>query len=231
MLLVCFHNMLLPKDFQEKGAVLLIDKEIGWTSFDAVRKIRSILKVKKVGHAGTLDPLATGLLIVCAGKKTKTINSYMGLEKEYTGVFEIGKTTPSFDLETQIEDVADISSVKKQDIYRLTEVFHGKIRQAPPIYSAIKIKGRRAYKFARSGEEVAIKEKEVEIDQFEITDINLPEISFRLTCSKGFYVRSLVRDIGEQLGVGAYLKELRRIRIGNFKVSDAIRISRLTVDN
>jgi len=209
----------------------LIDKEIGWTSFDAVRKIRSILKVKKVGHAGTLDPLATGLLIVCAGKKTKTINSYMGLEKEYTGVFEIGKTTPSFDLETQIEDVADISSVKKQDIYRLTEVFHGKIRQAPPIYSAIKIKGRRAYKFARSGEEVAIKEKEVEIDQFEITDINLPEISFRLTCSKGFYVRSLVRDIGEQLGVGAYLKELRRIRIGNFKVSDAIRISRLTVDN
>jgi len=223
--------MLLPKDFQEKGAVLLIDKEIGWTSFDAVRKIRSILKVKKVGHAGTLDPLATGLLIVCAGKKTKTINSYMGLEKEYTGVFEIGKTTPSFDLETQIEDVADISSVKKQDIYRLTEVFHGKIRQAPPIYSAIKIKGRRAYKFARSGEEVAIKEKEVEIDQFEITDINLPEISFRLTCSKGFYVRSLVRDIGEQLGVGAYLKELRRIRIGNFKVSDAIRISRLTVDN
>jgi len=155
----------------------------------------------------------------------------MGLEKEYTGVFEIGKTTPSFDLETQIEDVADISSVKKQDIYRLTEVFHGKIRQAPPIYSAIKIKGRRAYKFARSGEEVAIKEKEVEIDQFEITDINLPEISFRLTCSKGFYVRSLVRDIGEQLGVGAYLKELRRIRIGNFKVSDAIRISRLTVDN
>jgi len=231
LLLVCFHNMLLPKDFQEKGAVLLIDKEIGWTSFDAVRKIRSILKVKKVGHAGTLDPLATGLLIVCAGKKTKTINSYMGLEKEYTGVFEIGKTTPSFDLETQIEDVADISSVKKQDIYRLTEVFHGKIRQAPPIYSAIKIKGRRAYKFARSGEEVAIKEKEVEIDQFEITDINLPEISFRLTCSKGFYVRSLVRDIGEQLGVGAYLKELRRIRIGNFKVSDAIRISRLTVDN
>ncbi len=217
--------MVIPENIQEEGAVLLIDKEIKWTSFDVVRKVRSLLKVKKVGHAGTLDPLATGLLIVCAGKKTKSIELYQGLPKEYTGTIEIGKTTPSYDLETEIDSEKDISEIKESDILELTKIFSGDILQTPPVYSAIKISGKRAYNFARNGEQVEIKSKPVRIENFEITDINLPEIRFRLTCSKGFYVRSLARDVGIELGVGAYLKKLRREKIGTFDVKDALTVS------
>ena len=216
---------LVHKD--SEGSVILIDKQLNWTSFDVVKKIRNFLKVKKVGHAGTLDPLATGLLIICTGKKTKSINQYQELEKEYTGTFEIGKTTPSVDLETEFNSESDISKIKKSDILELTNVFKGAIKQTPPAFSAIKIKGVRAYEKARIGEKIIIKQRDAHIHNFEITDISLPEIKFKLVCSKGFYVRSLVRDIGNSLKTGAYLKELRRTRIGDFKVEDAILVEEI----
>jgi tRNA pseudouridine55 synthase len=213
---------------QDNGRVLLINKPYEWTSFDAVNKLRFKLKTKKVGHAGTLDPLATGLLIICTGKMTKRIEEFMGLEKEYTGKFVIGQTTPSHDLETEVSEKLDISHLSNEQIIGATRPFIGLISQLPPAHSAIKIGGKRAYQFARKGQEVELKTREVEVRVFEITSIALPEISFRIVCSKGTYIRSIARDFGNQLGVGAYLSELCRTRIGSFHLKDAQSIDEVT---
>jgi len=214
---------------KDEGRVLLIDKPFEWTSFDVVNKLRFKLKIKKIGHAGTLDPLATGLLIICVGKMTKRIEEFMGLEKEYTGKFVIGQTTPSYDLETPVTDPKDISGITDTMVHTATLPFFGKISQLPPLHSAIKIGGRRAYEFARQGKEVTLQPREVEISQFEITGIALPEISFRIVCSKGTYIRSVARDFGEALGVGAYLSHLCRTRIGSYHLKDAVKIEEVTV--
>jgi tRNA pseudouridine55 synthase len=214
---------------KDEGRILLIDKPFQWTSFDVVNKLRFKLKIKKIGHAGTLDPLATGLLIICVGKMTKRIEEFMGLEKEYTGKFVIGQTTPSYDLETPVTDPKDVSGITDAMVYTATLPFLGKISQLPPLHSAIKIGGKRAYEFARKGKEVTLQPREVEISQFEITQIALPEISFRIVCSKGTYIRSVARDFGEALGVGAYLSHLCRTRIGSYQLKDAIKIEEVTV--
>jgi tRNA pseudouridine55 synthase len=207
--------------FPEEGKVLLINKELHWTSFDVVKKIRNLSRIKKVGHAGTLDPLATGLLIVCAGKKTKEISKFMDLEKEYTGSMVLGKTTPSVDLETEFDSDTSIEHISENDVLNITQGFIGTIMQVPPVYSAIKKDGAPLYLKARKGEAVVIEPRAVELTEFEITRIQFPEIEFRLVCSKGFYVRSLVRDFGEKLGVGAYLSSLTRTRIGEYKLENA----------
>jgi tRNA pseudouridine55 synthase len=208
----------LPDD---KGRVLLINKPLRWTSFDVVNKLRYKLKTKKIGHAGTLDPLATGLLILCVGKMTKRIEEFMGLEKEYTGSFILGKTTPSYDLETEVNEEKDPSGLTREMILNATKQFIGRINQLPPMHSAIKIGGKRAYEFARKGADVELKPREVQIDTFEITGINMPEVTFRIVCSKGTYIRSIARDFGNHLGVGAYLSSLCRTRIGTFLLEDA----------
>lgn len=212
----------------ESGYLLLIDKPFQWTSFDVVNKLRFRLKIKKIGHAGTLDPLATGLLIICVGKMTKRIEEFMGLEKEYTGKFIVGKTTPSHDLETEVSEGKDISQLTGEQIRQAAKALTGSIRQVPPVHSAIKIGGKRAYQFARKGQEVEMKHREVEVKSFEITEIQLPEVSFRIVCSKGTYIRSIARDFGETLGVGAYLTDLRRTRIGDFKIEDALSVEEVT---
>jgi tRNA pseudouridine55 synthase len=206
----------------EEGRVILINKPLKWTSFDAVNKLRYILKMKKIGHAGTLDPLATGLLIICTGKFTKRIEEFMGMEKEYTGTFVIGQTTPSYDLETEVSEKKDISKITSGNIQVTTTSLTGKISQLPPMHSAIRVGGKRAYHFARDGKEIKLEPRDVEIKEFEITKINLPEVQFRIVCSKGTYIRSIARDFGITLGVGAYLSELCRTRIGNFKLEDAV---------
>jgi tRNA pseudouridine55 synthase len=214
---------------KDEGRVLLIDKPFEWTSFDVVNKLRFKLKIKKIGHAGTLDPLATGLLIVCVGKMTKQIEAFMGLEKEYTGKFVIGQTTPSYDLETPVSDPKDISEITDAMVHAATLPFLGKISQLPPLHSAIKIGGKRAYEFARQGKEVTLQPREVEVSKFEITAVALPEISFRIVCSKGTYIRSIARDFGDALGVGAYLSHLCRTRIGSYHLEDALKIEEVTV--
>lgn len=205
----------------EEGRIILINKELRWTSFDVVKKIRNLVRIKKVGHAGTLDPLATGLLIVCTGKMTKQINQFMDQEKEYTGAMILGKTTPSVDLETEIDSDTSIDHIAEENVIKTARKFTGKLMQTPPIYSALKKDGEPLYKKARKGEYVKIEPRPVEAKEFEITEINFPEIRFRLVCTKGFYVRSLVRDFGEALGVGAYMSKLERTRIGNYKLEDA----------
>jgi len=205
----------------QEGRVFLVNKPYTWTSFDVVNKLRYLLKTKKIGHAGTLDPLATGLLIVCSGKMTKRINDFMGMEKEYTGRFVLGQTTPSYDLETIPSEPRDISHLTHETITGITKRFLGTIEQLPPAHSAIKINGKRAYEFARAGNDVALKPRPVEIRTFEITSIDLPSVSFRVVCSKGTYIRSLARDVGSALGVGAYLSELCRTRIGDFVLEKA----------
>lgn len=202
-------------------SVLLIDKPLTWTSFDVVNKIRYAGKFKKVGHAGTLDPLATGLLILCTGKKTKEIETYQAQVKEYTGEFTIGKTTPSFDLETEVDHTHPIDHITKEMIEQARISFLGKISQIPPVFSAIKVNGKRAYESARIGKEIELKAREVEITEFEINSDSLPLIKFRVVCSKGTYIRSLARDFGLALQSGAYLSELRRTKIGEFNVSNA----------
>jgi tRNA pseudouridine55 synthase len=183
----------------DEGKVLLIDKPLGWTSFDVVNKLRYKLKIKKIGHAGTLDPLATGLLIICVGKMTKRIEEFMGLEKEYTGKFMLGKTTPSFDLETEVTESGDTSGLTEERIHSATKQFTGKVSQLPPMHSAIKIGGKRAYQFARKGKEVELQPRDIEITKFDITNISLPEVEFRIVCSKGTYIRSIARDFGNAL--------------------------------
>jgi tRNA pseudouridine55 synthase len=209
----------------EEGRVILIDKPSEWTSFDVVNKIRRTIRVKKVGHAGTLDPLATGLLIICTGKMTKQIDSYQAQEKEYTGRIVLGKTTPSFDRETPVNAEFDISHVTPEMVIRAARHFVGVIEQIPPMYSAVRVDGKRMYVQARKGRTFDIPSRQVTITQFDVTEVTLPTLSFRVVCSKGTYIRSLVRDLGLALGAGAYLDELRRTRIGEFHVGEAQTIS------
>jgi tRNA pseudouridine55 synthase len=209
------------------GEVFLINKPYEWTSFDVVKKLRNALKIKKVGHAGTLDPLATGLLIICAGKMTKSIDSYMAQEKEYTGTFIIGKTTESFDLEREIIEVADPSHITLEDIKAAVLLLSGDIMQIPPMHSAIKVEGKRVYESARKGIEVKMEPRPVRVSVFEITSFENPEIHFRIVCSKGTYIRSLARDLGEILKTGAYMSALCRTRIGDFKLDDAEELNNL----
>jgi tRNA pseudouridine55 synthase len=212
---------------QDAGRVLLINKPLNWTSFDVVNKLRRKLKTKKIGHAGTLDPLASGLLIICVGKMTKRIEDFMGQEKEYTGKFILGKSTPSHDLETAVSEEKDLSGITPESVLSATLQFIGKISQLPPLHSAIKVGGVRAYEFARKGKEVTLSPREVEVREFEITAIALPEVYFRIVCSKGTYIRSIARDFGQALQVGAYLAELCRTRIGAFRLDDAITVDQV----
>ena len=205
----------------EQGQVLLINKPLQWTSFDVVRKIRNLIKIKKVGHAGTLDPLATGLLIVCTGRFTKRINEFMAQEKEYTGTFTLGATTATYDLESEPGNFADISSVTNEKILSCTKQFIGEVFQVPPAHSAIKIDGKRVYELARQGKEVRMEPRKITINDFEITTIEMPVVSFRVVCSTGTYIRSLANDFGKALGCGAYLSSLCRTRIGESKLADA----------
>lgn len=213
-------------DFSE-GEIILIDKPLHWTSFDVVKKIRYAIQKKsgikklKVGHAGTLDPLATGLLILCTGKKTKMIEEIQSLEKEYTGSIQIGATTPSADLETEIDAEFDFSNIDQSDLMEAAKHFVGTIDQVPPAFSAKKVDGKRAYLLARAGKEVEMKPKKVEISSFEIKSIDLPLIGFCIRCSKGTYIRSIARDFGELLGVGGHLTALRRTKTGDFHVENA----------
>lgn len=214
---------------EDTGRVLLIDKPVQWTSFDVVNKLRYKLRIKKIGHAGTLDPLATGLLIICTGRMTKRIEEFMGLEKEYTGKFVLGQSTASHDLETEVTEEKDISALTHAQIREATRALTGSISQLPPMHSAIKVGGKRAYQFARKGHEIELKHRDVEVREFEITSIALPDVTFRIVCSKGTYIRSIARDFGNALGVGAYLTDLRRTRIGNFRIEDAISIEEVVV--
>ncbi|GDX44652.1 tRNA pseudouridine synthase B [Bacteroidota bacterium] len=210
------------------GKVLLIDKPLTWTSFDAVKKIRILTGVSKVGHAGTLDPLATGLLIICTGKFTKKINEYMAAEKEYTGTFTLGATTPTYDLESVPVPKTDYNQISKEKINSTTQQFTGAILQIPPAHSAIKKSGTPAYVLARKGKEVKMDPRPVTISLFEITAIQMPVVQFKVVCSTGTYIRSLANDFGEALGCGAYLSSLRRTRIGTFNVDDALTIEKFT---
>lgn len=203
------------------GGVILVDKPYEWTSFDAVNKLKKQLKVK-IGHAGTLDPLATGLLICCTGKFTKKINEYQKLPKEYTGIFHLGEVTPTYDLESEPGPFGDYQDITEQQILDATRQFTGDIMQLPPIHSAIKKEGKRAYEYARAGKEIHLDPRPVQITEFEITAIRLPEVHFRVACSTGTYIRSLAQDFGQALGCGAYLQELRRTKIGGFSVDDAV---------
>lgn len=218
------------EDYKE-GQVLLLDKPLEWTSFQVVNKVRWLirkqfqLKKIKVGHAGTLDPLASGLLILCTGKFTKKIDTYQAQEKEYTGTLTLGATTPSYDLETEIDQTFDLSLITSEQIKEAAKQFVGNIEQQPPVFSALKQDGKRLYEFARSGKEVEIPSRKIHIAVFEITSIELPKVDFRVVCSKGTYIRSLAHDFGKALNNGAHLSALRRTRIGEFSVADAISIS------
>ncbi len=203
------------------GEVLLIDKPYKWTSFDVIKKMRNVIRIKKIGHAGTLDPLATGLLIVCTGKFTKKIDSYQGQDKIYTGILEIGKTTPSYDLETEFDSKSSYEEITASDIKEAIKPLTGDITQIPPVYSAIKIGGERAYLKARRREKVKMQPRHVRVDYFNITKIDLPEIHFEIKCSKGTYIRSLAHDLGQNIGCGAHLKALKRTAIGDFKLEEA----------
>ncbi len=215
----------------DPGQVILIDKPLEWTSFDVVKKLKWACKFKKIGHAGTLDPLATGLLILCTGKKTKEIDSYQAQEKEYTGTLVLGRTTPSVDLETEFDAEFDTSAITPDDVQAAVAQLTGSIQQIPPIYSAIRVNGERLYERARRGEtadqvEGGIKSRTVEISVFDITTDTLgtdpfPTLHFRIVCSKGTYIRSLVRDLGLLLQNGAYMSSLRRTRIGSFRIEEA----------
>ncbi len=211
------------KDYDfEAGEILLINKPLHWTSFDVVKKVRNQLRIKKIGHAGTLDPLASGLLILCTGKFTKKIEEIQSQEKEYTGHFTIGQTTPSFDLETAVDQTSDYQHITPADILQAAASFVGQIDQVPPLFSAVKINGERAYALARRGEEAEIKAKSIHIKAFEITQIEVPLVYFRVVCSKGTYIRSLARDFGQQLGCGAHLSQLVRTRIGEYDLNQAL---------
>ncbi|WP_439130018.1 tRNA pseudouridine(55) synthase TruB [Polaribacter sp.] len=217
----------MTEEDYKNGQVLLIDKPLTWTSFQVVNKLRWEIKQRfnikkiKVGHAGTLDPLATGLLIICTGKQTKQIDTYQGQIKEYTGTFTIGATTPSYDLETQIDKTYPTAHISEELLKETTHQFIGEIQQKPPIFSAIKKDGKRLYELARKGETTEIKSRTVTISEFEITNIDLPKIDFRVVCSKGTYIRSLAFDFGKALKSGAHLSALRRTKIGNFSVENS----------
>ena len=222
----------LSKEDFMSGQTLLIHKEKNWTSFDVVKKIKNLLKERfkikkiKVGHAGTLDPLATGLLIICTGKATKKISEIQNQKKEYKGELILGATTPSFDLETKINKTFDFSMISNQEIFNTTKLFVGEILQKPPIFSAIKVNGERLYKKARRGEEIEIKARKVIIHNFKITEIKIPKIKFTIECDKGTYIRSIAHDFGIKLNNGAFLSDLTRTKIGNFNIKDAKKIDK-----
>lgn len=210
----------------DPGQVILIDKPLTWTSFDVANKLKYACKFKKIGHAGTLDPLATGLLILCTGKMTKQIDQYQAQEKEYTGTLVFGKTTPSVDLETAFDAEFDTSGITPAQIREAATKLTGDILQVPPIYSAVRVNGERLYEKARRGESAdgvpgGIKSRQVTVSVFEVNTDRFPEVDFRIVCSKGTYIRSLVRDLGLLLNNGAYMSSLRRTRIGNFRIEDA----------
>ncbi len=219
--------MIGKEDFLE-GQILLIDKPLNWTSFQAVNSLKWGIRKKfdlkkiKIGHAGTLDPLATGLLIICTGKFTKRIPELQGQTKEYTGTITLGATTPSFDLETEIDKTYPTEHLTKELIKNTTSKFLGKIEQIPPIFSALKKDGKRLYEFAREGKTVEIKSRQIEIFEFEITKIQLPDVHFRVSCSKGTYIRSLAHDFGKALNSGGHLSSLRRTKIGDYNVDNAV---------
>lgn len=221
----------MTEEAYKNGQVLLIDKPLTWTSFQVVNKLRweirqrfNIKKIK-VGHAGTLDPLATGLLIICTGKQTKQIDTYQGQVKEYTGTFTLGATTPSYDLETEIDNTFPTAHITEELLHETTQRFVGEIQQKPPIFSAIKKDGKRLYELARKGETTEIKERTVTLSKFEITKINLPKVDFRIICSKGTYIRSIAFDYGKALHSGAHLSALRRTKIGDFSVDTALSVA------
>lgn len=209
------------------GEVFLIDKPLTWTSFDVVKKMKGILKAKKIGHAGTLDPLATGLLVVCTGKKTKTIPAIQDAEKEYTGTFYIGATTPSFDRETEFDQEFETNHIDSEVLENAVSSLTGPLMQVPPMHSAVKFNGKRAYEMARKGETVELAAKPIIIKEFEITRFELPEVDFRIVCTKGTYIRSIARDLGKALNSGAHLTALCRTRIGSYMLKDAITIDDL----
>lgn len=217
-----------------EGKIILIDKDLDWTSFDVVNKLRIELRNQlgikkiKVGHTGTLDPLATGLVILCAGKATKKIESFMGLDKEYIAEITIGATTPSYDLETGIEATFPFEHVTRERVESALNTFRGEIEQTPPNYSAKQVDGKRAYDMARQGETFKLKKNLVTIHELELLEFSLPKIRLRIRCSKGTYIRSLANDIGEKLGTGAYLSALRRTKIGDYHVNDAEKIADFT---
>lgn len=215
----------------ENGSIILVNKPYTWTSFQVVNKLKYHIKHKygvkkfKIGHAGTLDPLATGLLIICIGKFTKRIEEFQAKEKEYTGVFRLGATTPCFDLEKPIDNEYPYLHITNDDILRVANSFIGEIDQTPPLFSAVKVEGKRAYELARENKEVELKSKKIVISEFEVKNINLPDVEFRIVCSKGTYIRSIVRDFGLALNSGAHLIELERTRIGEFKLEDALNVN------
>ncbi len=211
----------------DEGAVLLIDKPVDWTSFDVVKRIRWTFGVAKAGHAGTLDPRATGLLIVCTGKKTKTMHRFIGMEKEYTGELELGIVTPSFDLETEVIERRPCGYVTRRQLDVAVRAFVGKQLQKPPMYAATKLRGKPLYRYARRGRTVERPQKEIVVTTFDIVEVKIPHVRFRIVCSKGTYIRSLVHDLGQRLGCGATLTELRRTRIGEFGVDQAMTIEAL----
>ncbi len=214
----------MEKNTFEEGKVILIDKPLHWTSFDVVKKIRNVIKLRKIGHAGTLDPLATGLLILCTGKFTKKINDYMAKEKEYVGSFTLGATTPTYDLESDPVNFMSLEGITEAQILHTTKKFLGEIMQVPPSHSAVKQAGKPVYLKARKGEDVQLEPRRVIIKEFEISDIELPVVSFRVVCSTGTYIRSLAHDFGKALGCGAYLSGLRRTAIGALRVEEALDI-------
>ena len=222
----------LPETAEEflAGQMLLMDKPLGWTSFDLVKKVKNIIRTKynlkkiKVGHAGTLDPLATGLLIICTGKFTKQISAIQAQEKVYTGEITLGSTTPSYDLETEIDSRHEISHITEKLILETTLLFIGEIDQKPPIFSALKRGGERLYKKARRGEKIEIQSRKVNVYSFRIIEIEMPKISFEIICSKGTYIRSIAHDFGAKLGSGAHLSKLSRAAIGNYNLHDALDI-------
>ena len=222
-------NSFTAEDFKN-GQILLFDKPLEWTSFQVVNKVRWLIRKNcgikkiKVGHAGTLDPLATGLLIICTGKFTKKIQELQGQEKEYTGTFTLGATTPSYDLETEIDNTFPTDHLSAEKLQQATEQFKGDIEQFPPVFSALKKDGKRLYEYARKGEEVKINSRTVNISSFELTNIELPNVDFKVSCSKGTYIRSLAHDFGKAVESGAHLSALRRTKIGDFNVENAFTI-------
>ena len=212
------------------GEVLLFDKNLGWTSFDLVSRVRNAIcrkagiKKLKVGHAGTLDPLATGLMILCTGKATKQIESYQAGEKEYIATLKLGATTPSYDMETEEDKKNDFSFVTEELLKAALKKFEGEIEQVPPVFSAVKVKGKRAFDYARKGESLKLQPRKIVIREIELLSFQLPTITIRVVCGKGTYIRSLARDVGEKLSCGAYLTGLQRTRIGEYKIKNAITI-------
>lgn len=213
------------------GEIIGIDKPLGWTSFDAVKRVRGAiqrrlhLKKFKVGHAGTLDPLATGVLIVCTGRATKRIDELQNGDKEYVATIRLGATTPSFDLETEVDAVYPWEHITRERVEEIIPTFIGKIMQVPPVFSAVKVDGKRAYNLARKGKEVELKAKSLYIKEMELLGMDMPEITLRIVCSKGTYIRALARDLGEALGSGAHLTGLRRTRVGDVRVEDCLTIA------